>query len=164
MNSKPLARPGRLTVLLGLLALLGLVGSALLGLRWHDLNVAAATRSEVVAEARELALTVTAYDYREIDDYFAGLQEASTGEFATNFQSATPELRDVVVSTESVVTATVTQAGLTSLTDDRAVVLLFVDQEVSNKALAEPRVDRNRMVLTLELEGDRWRISALEIV
>lgn len=152
-------------VLVSVLAVAGLMGSALAGLRWHELRESADSRKEVASQARELAVKITAYDYRDIDEYFAGIAEVSTGEFAEKLESASPDLREVVVSTKSVVTATVTHAGVQSLNDNEAVVLLFVDQEVINRALREPRIDRNRMLMTLEVDGDgRWRISALDLV
>ena len=42
-------------------------------------------------------------------------------------------------------------------------VLLFVDQSVSNTKLPDPRIDRSRMKMTLEKVDGRWRASKVEL-
>jgi Mce-associated membrane protein len=50
-----------------------------------------------------------------------------------------------------------------SVSKDRAVVLLFVDQSVANTKLPDPRIDRSRMKMTLEKVDGRWRASKVEL-
>jgi Mce-associated membrane protein len=42
-------------------------------------------------------------------------------------------------------------------------VLLFVDQSITNAVNPEPRIDRNRVEMTMELVDNRWLASKLEI-
>jgi Mce-associated membrane protein len=44
---------------------------------------------------------------------------------------------------------------------DRASVLLFVSQTVTNSQLAAPRLDRSRISVTLLRSGSRWLIDKL---
>jgi Mce-associated membrane protein len=46
---------------------------------------------------------------------------------------------------------------------DKAVVLLFVDQSVSNMKLPDPRIDRSRMKMTLEKVDGTWRAAKVEL-
>ena len=50
-----------------------------------------------------------------------------------------------------------------SASNDKAVVLLFVDQSVSNTKLPDPRIDRSRMKMTLEKVDGRLRASKVEL-
>ena len=130
---------------------------------WYQAHERDELRDDALRDARKLAVQVTSYDYRDVDAYFTLLQELSTGDFAERYETATDDLREVLVSSESVVTSEVLSAGVTSLGDERAVVVLFVDQTVQSKGLTEPRIDRNRVELTLDRDGDDWLISALDL-
>lgn len=152
----------RQRLLVGAIVLsLGLAG--FVAWRWWQLHERDELRDDAVREAKVLAVQLTSYDYRQVDDYFETLEKISTGDFADKYATSTDELREMVTSTESVVEARVLSTGLSSLSDDKAVVTLFVDQTVRNKALEAPRIDRNRVELTLERDGDAWLISELEL-
>lgn len=152
---------------LPLLIVVALVGAlalaAISSWNWYEVKQRDNLRGDALREARTLAVQVTSYDYRDVDAYFDLLKRVSTGDFAQRYSKATDDLRQVIVSTQSEVTAEVLAAGVTSLHGDRATVVLFVDQTVRNKALSEPRTDRNRVQLTVERHGDEWLISELDL-
>ena len=54
-------------------------------------------------------------------------------------------------------------AGLESYSDDRASVLVAVDQEVRSAAKPGATVDRSRIRLTLVRAGDGWLVSAVKV-
>jgi Mce-associated membrane protein len=56
------------------------------------------------------------------------------------------------------------QAGVVSATGDRAVVLLAVDQTITNTNSPQPRVERNRMQLTLLKQDGKWRLDDVQLV
>jgi Mce-associated membrane protein len=58
---------------------------------------------------------------------------------------------------------TVVDAALKSTTKTKVEVLLFVDQSITNAVNPEPRIDRNRVEMTMELVDNRWLASKLEI-
>jgi Mce-associated membrane protein len=43
------------------------------------------------------------------------------------------------------------------------VVLLFVDQSVSNTTVPDPRIDRSRIKMTMEFVDGRWRASQVAL-
>ena len=45
----------------------------------------------------------------------------------------------------------------------KVVVLLFVDQSVSNTSVPDPRIDRSRIKMTMEYVDGRWRTSKVEL-
>ncbi|MDT7600890.1 MAG: Mce-associated rane protein, partial [Pseudonocardiales bacterium] len=42
-------------------------------------------------------------------------------------------------------------------------VVVFVDQTITNAATAQPRVDRNRVIMTLTPHDGRWLVGKLEL-
>jgi Mce-associated membrane protein len=77
-------------------------------------------------------------------------------------QSAT-QLRQVLIDNKAVSHGTVVDAALKSMTKTKVEVLLFVDQSITNAVNPEPRIDRNRVEMTMELVDNRWLASKLEI-
>jgi Mce-associated membrane protein len=70
-----------------------------------------------------------------------------------------PRRRRQGASAHGVVSASAVQ----SKTPTKVVVLLMVDQTVGNTELKDPRVDRIRMKITMELVDGRWLASAVEL-
>lgn len=147
------------------------VGAFFLGghLGTEDTAEASAVREdraeEVISAAEEFAIAVTSYDHREFDDDVAAVLEQSTGEFHDRYAEASESLRDMVVEGKATATGTVLETAVRDVGPDRAEVMLFVDQEVTNRATRKqgPRLDRNRMIVVLERQGDRWLASDLEL-
>ena len=61
-------------------------------------------------------------------------------------------------------TGIVVDAAVKSATPTRVEVLLFVDQSITNAANPSPRIDRNRIDMTMDLVGGRWLASNVEIL
>lgn len=163
-GSRPVAvaRGKRALLAAAALALAGLIVVA--GWEWWQLHQREELREDALRDAKALAVQVTSYDYRDMDDYFGELDRVSTGEYADQYLDSTDELRELVTNTRSVVEAEVVAAGVSEVSDDSATVVLFVDQTVQNKALTAPRIDRNRLEMTLVRDGDGWLISSLELL
>ena len=61
----------------------------------------------------------------------------------------------------AVSSAAVTDAGVSAATPTTATVLLFVDQTVENSQLANPRLDRSRVKVSMVLVNGHWLIDNL---
>jgi hypothetical protein len=62
----------------------------------------------------------------------------------------------------TVVSADVVETGLVSATSSQARVLVFVNQRTSSDSLSEPRLDLDRVLVTLERVDDGWRLADLD--
>ncbi|MGW7008840.1 hypothetical protein ACWGCW_40240, partial [Streptomyces sp. NPDC054933] len=121
-------------------------------------------------EARKAAPVILSYDYRHLDQDFAAALTHLTGSFRTEYRRTTST---VVAPTakqyQAVVQATVAQpaageeaASVVSAAPDRVVVLLFVNQVTRSTRLTAPRLDLNRVRMTLSRTADGWRVSAVD--
>ena len=43
-------------------------------------------------------------------------------------------------------------------------MVVFVDQSISNAATTQPRIDRNRVLMTLTPHDGRWLVGKLELM
>ncbi|HLY34539.1 MAG TPA: hypothetical protein VKQ07_08405 [Jatrophihabitantaceae bacterium] len=122
-----------------------------------------ALRQSALDTAKRYALDFSTYDYRTIDADFARISAELTPSFRTQYQTTSASLKSIVVQYRGVATATVQGIGLTSITGSQAVVVVFLDQQVTNSSTKTPRIDRNRLQITLLRNGGGWLMSDLQL-
>ena len=141
-----------------LLAALGVLGWQVLS--EQRLNRAAA---EAQRTAVDYAQVLTSIDSDKVDENFRQVLDGATGEFKDMYSASSGELRQLLIDNKATARGVVIDSAVQSISTDRAVVLLFVDQSVSNTKLPDPRIDRSRMKMTLEKVDGRWRASKVEL-
>ncbi|MEU9986039.1 hypothetical protein AB0E10_04380 [Streptomyces sp. NPDC048045] len=165
------AERGMLTAALGVVLVAALVAAAVLG--WHDRQgrQAEQARGEALAAARKAAPVVLSYDYRHLERDFSRARALLTGHFRDQYGKTT---KAVVAPTATkyhgVVKATVATpadggapaVSVVSATPDQAVVLLFVNQVTQSTRVPEPRLDLNRVRMTLTRTSDGWKVSGVD--
>ncbi|HEY0560565.1 MAG TPA: hypothetical protein VGD03_09805 [Frankiaceae bacterium] len=150
-------------------ALAGVAVAALLGVTVAAVLVAWAAqrqdarRTSATAAARSYALDFSTYDYRHLDADFARVQSHLTGSFKADYASTSGSLKQLITQYRGVSTAQVVGAAPSHVGAEHATVLLFLDQTVTNTAAPDPRLDRNRLTLSLLRAGDHWLVSDLQL-
>ncbi len=135
----------------------------------RDGDVAAANRIDAArASALKAALTYAvdfgSYDYQHLDADFQRVTEHLTAGFAKKYSSVSRDLRAVIVQYKGRSTATVQGAAISSVTSTHAVAVIFLDQTVITTQSKTPRIDRNRMQMTMQRQGNGdWMISDLAL-
>jgi Mce-associated membrane protein len=164
-------RPGLLSAVLAVLVVVGLVAVAVLGWKFRDAGRTDTARTEALAAARNAAPVVLSYDYRHLDKDFAAARSHLTGAFRDQYEKTT---KTVVAPTSTkyhgVVKATVAKpsnggapaASVVSASPDKAVVLLFMNQVTNSTQVSGPRLDLNRVRMTLENTSEGWKVSAVD--
>ncbi|MGI9124773.1 MAG: hypothetical protein ACR2JM_08475 [Mycobacterium sp.] len=142
-------------------ALLGLSGF----LGWqvfaqHQLKQAA---DEAQRAAVSYAQVLTSIDSNKVDENFKEVLDGATGEFKDMYSQSSVELRQLLIENKANAHGVVVESAVQSVSKNKAVVLLFVDQSVSNTKLPDPRIDRSRMKMTLEKVDGAWRASKIEL-
>lgn len=159
---KPRPRPV-VAVLSGALVL-ALVFAGWLGLKVRSDNDLQDARRAVVAAANGYAVDLTTYNHTRLEADFQKVLDNSTGNFKSEYTAASASLRELIAKFKATATGKVLDSAVLSSDENKAVVLLFVDQTVSNSNSREPRVDRSRMKMGLEKRDGRWLISALDLL
>ncbi|MFF4759898.1 hypothetical protein [Streptomyces sp. NPDC001292] len=172
-DGTPPRKAGRsvLTAVLGVVLVAALVAAAVLGWRYRQGRQAEQARDEALAAARKAAPVVLSYDYRHLDRDFSRARALLTGHFRDQYGKTT---KAVVAPTATkyhgVVKATVATpadggaptVSVVSATTDRVVVLLFVNQVTQSTQVPEPRLDLNRVRMTLTRTSDGWKVSGVD--
>lgn len=121
-------------------------------------------RGEVLQEAKQHAVNFTTLDYRTFEDDIELVLDGATGSFREEFGASVEEVRELVTQNESVSKGSISEAGLVSLDDDSARVLVVADTEVSNLASPDPQPRHYRIQMDLTRTGERWLVGDLTFV
>ncbi|MGP4000568.1 hypothetical protein [Streptomyces sp. 8N706] len=160
-----------LSAVLAVLVVAGLVATAMLGWEYREAERTGQARTQALAGARKAAPEILSYDYRRLDRDFAAARGHLTGSFLGKYRKTTAT---VVAPTakkyHGVVKATVAKppgggesaASVVSAAPDKVVVLLFVNQVTNSTQTSGPRLDLNRVRMTLVDTSKGWKVSALD--
>lgn len=119
----------------------------------HDAQQAAVAYAQVL----------TSIDSAKVDQNFAEVLDGATGQFKDMYSQSSAQLRQLLVDNKATAHGTVVDSAVQSATPSTVVVLMFVDQTVSNSAAPDPRIDRSRVKMTMEKVDGRWRASKVEL-
>jgi Mce-associated membrane protein len=109
--------------------------------------------------ARIYATEFATYSYKDFDAQVALTESHAVDPFLSQYKSKTAQLRSAIVKAQSVSTAKVIGAGVASSSSTTVVVDLFLDQTISNSGSPTPRVESQRVEMTLVHRGGSWLIS-----
>jgi Mce-associated membrane protein len=122
----------------------------------------AGARDDALAAATTGVAAVLSYDYRTLAHDFTTAEALLTPKFRKQYVTTTGRaVQPLAAKYHAVSTADVTAAGVVQASASRAVVLVLVNQTVTNTQLAAPRLDRSRIDVVLVKRGGRWLIDRL---
>ncbi|WP_370063107.1 hypothetical protein [Mycobacterium sp. MAA66] len=160
-----LRRIGRIAALSAVgVIVVGLLGSSVFfGWQLKQRVDTATAESAALEAARTFAVSLSSMDSGAIDKGISQVLDGATGDFKSNYSQASAQLRQLLIDNKAASHGVVVDAGIKSATKDRVKVLLFLDQSITNAVNPNPRIDRLRVVMTMELVDHRWLLSDLAI-
>jgi Mce-associated membrane protein len=112
-----------------------------------------------LSAATTYAAEFATYDYKDFNAQVALTESHSVDPFLSQYQAKTAQLRSAIIRAKSVSRAKVISAGIASISSTAAVVDVFLDQTISNSESTAPRVESQRVQITMVRRGDRWWLS-----
>lgn len=147
-----------------LLLVASLALSGFLGWRqWQEHQVRLAGEQAQQA-AIAYAQVLTSIDSNKVDDNFRQVLDGATGEFKDMYTQSSVKLRQLLIDNKATAHGVVVDSAIQSESTDRVVVLVFIDQTVTNTAAPDPRIDRSRIKMTMEKVDGRWRASKVQLL
>lgn len=124
-----------------------------------------AERREVLDAARDLVRNFSNFDYQDPDTTIEAVLAGSTGDFAEAYRAESDGLRRLAREAKSTMTADVFAAGLVSLDEDSATVIVATTGSVTNKTTGfEPEARNHRIQVELVRTNGEWLVSDLQYV
>ena len=148
---------------LAVLLVAAAAAAGVLAFRVQRTEAADSARGEAAAAARAHAQKILSYDHRTLDADFAAARKALTGSFKDQYATTTDTVvRPSAEQYKAVVEAEVVATSVVRASADRVVVLVFVDQTTTSTRLEGPKVDLNRVRMTLVDVDGNWLVSELD--
>ncbi|HWD56416.1 MAG TPA: hypothetical protein VG346_14920 [Acidimicrobiales bacterium] len=123
-----------------------------------------ADRSSAAAAATTDAIDVATYSYLHLHRDFGKVEAESTASFRRSFIRSSGSLSKVLVQYKATASAKVLTAAVESISDSKAVVLLFVNQSVANSTQHGTSTDDSRIEVTLVHGGSGWLLNDLKLL
>ncbi|MGY4711717.1 DUF3329 domain-containing protein [Mycolicibacterium sp. CBM1] len=168
-EEQPTARPrpwGRYLrrSILPILLIASLSVSGLLGWKlWQEHQAEQAGQAALQA-ALKYATVLTSVDSTNVDQNFRDVLDGSTGEFKDMYTQSSVQLRQLLIDNKATAHGVVVDSAIQSESTDRVVVLVFIDQTVSNMTVPDPRIDRSRIKITMTKVDGRWLASKVQLL
>jgi Mce-associated membrane protein len=138
-------------------------GCGVLGAMVWQQRALAGAGEQARAAATSYAQTLTSIDSNQVDQNFDQVLDGATGEFKDMYSQSSMQLRQLLIDNKASAHGVVVDSAIQSASKDEVVVLLFVDQSVSNASVPDPRIDRSRIKMTMAYVDGRWRASKVEL-
>lgn len=150
--------------ILPLLLVASLAVSGFLGWRqWQEHQVKLAGEQAQQA-AIAYAQVLTSIDSNRVDENFRQVLDGATGEFKDMYTQSSVKLRQLLIDNKATAHGVVVDSAIQSESANKVVVLVFIDQTVTNTAAPDPRIDRSRIKMTMEKVDGRWRASKVQLL
>lgn len=156
---QPIAAIGGVAaVFAGAFALAGGLGWTLFADHRADQATRAAQQTAI-----DYAQVLTSINSDEVDQNFDAVLNGATGEFKDVYAKSSMQLRQLLIDNKSAAVGTVVDSAVQSHAKNQVVVLLMVDQKVTNSEMPDPRIDATRMKMTMDKVNGRWLASKVEL-
>jgi Mce-associated membrane protein len=160
---RPWGRYARRSVL-PLLLVASLAVSGFLGWKqWQEHQVKLAGQQAQQA-AVAYAQVLTSIDSNKVDENFRQVLDGATGEFKDMYTQSSVQLRQLLIDNKATAHGVVVDSAIQSESTNKVVVLVFIDQTVTNTQAPDPRIDRSRIKMTMEKIDGRWRASKVQLL
>lgn len=120
--------------------------------------------SPFIDAAETVVLGITNVDPGTVESNAEEVLAHTTGGFHDEYQAAQGQFASLVGEASATSHGRIVQSGLESVSGDTGTVLLVVSTEVRNNALAQPSQRGFRLRVTVEKDGDSYKVSNLEQV
>jgi Mce-associated membrane protein len=149
---------------LPLLLVASLAVSGFLGWKqWQEHQIKQAGQQAQQA-AIAYAQVLTSIDSNNVDQNFRQVLDGATGEFKDMYSQSSVQLRQLLIDNKATAHGVVVDSAIQYESTSKVVVLVFIDQTVTNMTAPDPRIDRSRIKMTMEKVDDRWRASKVQLL
>lgn len=159
--SRPPVRAVALLVVVGLVVALALVWRH--AQRLEETEALEQAEAEATQVASDIAVAMTSYDHRTLDQDLAWVDEDGTDSFEETFAASTRPLRGLIEKTRARAEGTVSDAAGTAEDAEHVRVLLFVDQVITRGVDQRRTGESSRVVMEMVRQDGRWLVDEVDL-
>jgi Mce-associated membrane protein len=121
-------------------------------------------RSSGLASAKTYAVEVASYNYNNLNHDFGVVLGNSTPSFRSSFSQSSNALKSTLIRYHAIAKATVVATGVVSASTSNVVVLVFLDQTITNTMQKNATTDRSQVEISLNNVGGKWLINNVTLL
>jgi Mce-associated membrane protein len=118
--------------------------------------------TQAISQVSTAMERVYSFDYTRLDENERVAKDLITPEFADDFATLFDQVRKLAPQQQAVVSATVAMAAVKELEGDRAVLVIFLDQQATRGADAKQLLASGRVTVSAQLIDGRWKIAGVD--
>ena len=118
-------------------------------------------RAAALTAATNFMTTANNIDYQNLDPWFKQMTDGSTGAFRDSYEPVKSGIGEVIKASQLRIAGTVSQAAISSQTDNSIRVLALVDQTIQSVKLTQPTQVATAMYVDLMLENGVWKVYGM---
>lgn len=115
--------------------------------------------AEVSGQVREAVQRVYSYDFARLDENEQAARKVITGPFAEDFDQEFGRVRELAPPQQAVVVATALDLAVKMLDGDRAILVVFLDQQALRGVETQPLLVAGRLTVTAQQVDGKWKIA-----
>ncbi len=119
--------------------------------------------SAALAAARKSAISMTTYDYRQLDRDYSWVNDGATPSFAKQYRDANKPLRTIVEKLKATAVGTISESAVETTGDTKVEVLIFLDQKITNKSNKQTRTEKSRVVMSMVKRDGKWLVNDVQL-
>ncbi|GAA2330363.1 hypothetical protein GCM10009854_01440 [Saccharopolyspora halophila] len=129
----------------------------------NEAMVSAGETSEVKGQVEDGIQKLFSYDFNDTAKTEKAADDLLRGEAVKKYDELFSVVKKEAPKQQLVVNTTVKGSAVTRLQDDKATVLVFVDQHALRSGTGESNVGPAQLSVTTEKQGDSWKITNLNV-
>ncbi|MGW6423590.1 hypothetical protein ACWF82_13005 [Nocardia sp. NPDC055053] len=149
---------GRTVTLVSMAALVGV--TSFLAVDSHRLRSREDARTAAQQAACSYAPVLARYDAKNLDTYFAAVLAGATGDWKTEFDATSEDLRDVLTQGQVVSTVGTVRCAIESADETTAQAVAVISQTITSLGTkGTPTPGQLSVTMSLRKDADRWLVS-----
>ena len=155
-----------LLLVLGVIALVGVIGTLVFGFLWNSERSDDAAQDSMKNVASDFLLALFEFDGSTIDADFDDIMSYATGDFEEQADTVfnDEETRRALREFQAASRAEIRDIFVQSFDGDKGRVFAVVDQTIANNQNPQPRSDQLRIEVSMRKEGGDWKIAAIDVL
>jgi Mce-associated membrane protein len=120
------------------------------------------TTAQVSGQVRDAVQRIYSYDFARLDDNERAAAAVITGPFAADYHQQFARVRELAPEQQAVVVATVPALAVKVLDGDRAILVVFIDQQANRGGQGQPLLAAGRLRVVAQRVNGNWKIAGVQ--
>jgi len=121
-----------------------------------------AETAAVLKQTKDAMISLWSYDYRSLDKSRTAAEQVGTPAFMKDYADVFKNIDKLAPQTKAIVTATVPHLAVRELRDDKADVIVFLEQQATKQKTGQKSAAGARLRVEMQRVDGLWKVASAE--